>query len=150
MGARKPLTKRELTELKRRYPDHPGVLELIKELQRIHRRFVGEELMCMSSIAERCGRRVKILVNRLNEDAAHIACTQGVEELQAEVDKWNSVPVEKLNIPVAYKEYLELAGIGNVGSLLLQTDKDLQRIDIFGEEETFRIHLALVSLGCRR
>ena len=76
-----------------------------------------------------------------------LAVSQGVNELCEEVAKWNSVSVEALKLPVIYKRYLQEAGIETVGELLVTTDKDLQKIDIFGDKETYRISVAMRSLG---
>jgi DNA-directed RNA polymerase alpha subunit len=128
-------------------PGDRDIQLLVREIKRIRRAYIGEELICMSPIAERTGKRVKILVNHLNADAACIAAQQGVDELYKDVNKWNKVLVGELGIPLMFHEALRENGILTVGELLTMTDKDLQRIDLFDDYAVYRIGSAMKSIG---
>lgn len=143
----KPLSKEELREIGKKFGSHGYVVDLLKEIKRLKRCYIAEELIFLSPIAERTGRRVKILVNKLNADAACKAVQQGVEELYEDVNKWHGVSVEELRIPVRYMRYLQEAGIDTVGELMLRNDKELQKIEIFSDAEVYRIGVALKGIG---
>ncbi len=151
MSQHKPLPAERIREIRKEWGNHKHCKELIAEIKRLKRAYVGEELNCLSPIAERTGRKIKILVNRLNADAAINAVVEGVRELAEEVDKWNLVSIEELNIPLFYQQHLIEVGITTVGELITQTDKDLQgKIPAFGDDEVYRIGVALRAKGIQK
>lgn len=143
----RPIPKEALKVILRAHPDSPIVRDLVREIRRLRRYFIGEELHCVSPIAERTGRRVKILVNRLKADEGCIAVRQGVEELSREADEWKLVSVDELNLPIYMRAKLTEGGVKTIDELLCKTDKDLLYGFDMDDADFIRIQKSLRRLG---
>jgi DNA-directed RNA polymerase alpha subunit len=105
----------------------------------------------MSPIAERAGRRVKILINNMNAELAANAAIEGVRELEQEVNKWSAVWVDELSIPFRWKELLKEQSITSVGDLLHMTDKQIMnKVPEFDDNVVFKISIALRRIGVHK
>lgn len=145
----KPIPKDSLKSILKAYPDQQIVQELVREIRRLRRHFIGEELHCVSPIAERTGRRVKVLVNRLNLDAAIMAVEQGIAELALEVETWDAVSVDELELPIYMHARLKEKGLSTVADLITKTDKDLMYRVEFDDNDFIRVQKALKKLGVK-
>lgn len=103
----------------------------------------------MSPIAERTGRRVKILVNHLNEDAAHLVVTEGILELREELERWSNTPIEVLDkLPERVFRALRMADFNTISDLLLASESRLHEVPGISYRDIERVDLALERLGC--
>lgn len=94
---------------------------------------------------------MKILVNHLNEDAAHRVVTEGVAELQEELNKWKTTPITVMQkLPMRIFTSLGMAGFHWISDLLLASESDLQEVPGISYRDIERIDLALERLGCVR
>lgn len=143
----RPIPKEALKVILRAHPDSPIVSDLVREIRRLRRYFIGEELHCVSPIAERTGRRVKILVNRLKADEGCIAVREGVAELAREADQWKNVSVDELNLPLFMRAKLAEKGVLTINELICKTDKDLLYGCDMDDVDFIRIQKALKRLG---
>ena len=102
-------------------------------------------------LAERAGRRVKILINNMNAELAANAAIEGVHELEHEVSKWSSVPVDDLAMPFRWKELLKERDVSSVGDLLHMTDKEIMsKVPEMDDNTVFKISIALRRIGVHK
>lgn len=142
-----PLPLEFQRQMRQKYQDNPEVLRLLQEIKRIRTRYIGQELTYLSPIAERTGRRVKILVHRLNEDAAHQVVSEGVKELLEEIETWKLVPISRMRrIPGRILRLLDMAGYRTISELLQAAETDLLDVPGIRYRDLVRLEYALDSL----
>lgn len=135
--------------LRKKYANNPDVQALLQEIKRIRIRYVGHELNYLSPIAENYGRRLKILIHKLNEDAAHIVVTEGVQEMYNELTRWSNTPVHALQkLPSRILIALEQSNYSMVSDVLQASESELQDIPGLSYNDVVRLEASLRRLGC--
>lgn len=145
------LSLEEQRRIRLERPDDKDVQDLLREIKRIRLKYIGQELNYLSPISERCGRRVKILVNNLNEDAAHLAVKQGVAEQYEELTRWNRTTIDILSkLPTRLMIALNASGYTYISDLLRASETELCELPGVTYKDVMRIETALARIGCRR
>lgn len=137
--------------LRKKYSNNRDVQALLREIKRIRIRYIGQELNYLSPIAERFGRRIKILINNLNEDAAHHAVREGIQEMCDELTKWSRTPVSVLEkLPTRIIIALEQSGYPMISDVLRASETELNDAPGLSYVDIVRIEASLARLGCVR
>lgn len=151
MVYRQPLSLDEQRRIRRDRSSDPDIKLLLGEVKRIRTRYVGEELWFLSPIAERIGRRVKILANAGRWDCAHETVDYGRLEMIEEAAKWGGSTIRALPfIPEKVFVALELAGYETIGDLMRADEGRLVEIPGISYKEVDRLSLAMRRIGAIR
>ena len=146
-----PLSLEIQGRLRKDRRDDPDIQLLLKECKRLRTRYVGTELHYLNPIAERCGRRIKILVNHLNEDAAHIAVDQGIQEMTDELTKWSRMQVEDIPLlPYRLRVALSQSGFEVVSDVIRASESELMDLPGVRYRDIVRLEASLARIGCKR
>jgi len=118
-------------EIRKKYKGHADVQELLRELKRLRKKYVGTDLPYLSPIAERCGRRVGILVNCLRSDSAHLAVDECFEEQKQMLSVLQSKEIRLLpRVPRRMMQALRTTEVENLAELLLLSPEQIDALGL--------------------